>query len=91
MVAGEHVPDRFGEFAGEVDLGDLGAALATEAFLGALVALGVDGVGAGVQGGFEERPAQVARAVLADGPAAIAGAGLLDPWAQAGVATELGR
>jgi hypothetical protein len=28
----------------EVDLGDLGAALASQAFLGALVALAVDGV-----------------------------------------------
>jgi hypothetical protein len=27
LVAGEHVPDRLGESAGEVDLGDLGAAL----------------------------------------------------------------
>ena len=27
LVAGEHVPDRFGESAREVDLGDLGAAL----------------------------------------------------------------
>jgi hypothetical protein len=47
------VPDRFGELSGEVDLGDLGAALAAEALLGALVALGVDGVVAGVQGGFD--------------------------------------
>jgi len=27
LFAAEHVPDRFGESAGEVDLGDLGAAL----------------------------------------------------------------
>ena len=30
LVAGEHVPDRFGELAGDVDLGHLGAALAEE-------------------------------------------------------------
>ena len=44
LVAGQHVPDRFGELASELDLGDLGAALATQATLGALVALLVEGV-----------------------------------------------
>jgi hypothetical protein len=39
LVAGEHVPDRLGELSREVDLGDLGAALAVEAALGVLVAL----------------------------------------------------
>src|SRR5689334_22229560 len=39
LVAGEHVPDRLGQLAGELDLGDLGAALAAQAALGALVAL----------------------------------------------------
>ena len=58
------MPDRLGELAGEVDLGDFGAALAAEALLGALVALGVDGVVAGMQRGFEQRPRQVARALL---------------------------
>src|SRR3954470_324985 len=47
LVAGEHVPDRLGQLAAEVDLGDLGAALFAEAFLGALVALAVGGVVAG--------------------------------------------
>ena len=64
MVAGEHVPDRFGEPAREVDLGDLGAALAAQPLLGVLVALLVEGVLAGVQRGLEPAPAQVARAVL---------------------------
>jgi hypothetical protein len=64
LVAGEHVPHRLGEFAREVDLGDLGAALFAQAALGALVALGVYGVVAGVQRGLEERPAQVARALF---------------------------
>jgi len=59
-VAGEHVPDRLGELAGELDLGDLGAALAAEAFLGALIVLGVERVVAGEQRGLKQRPAQVA-------------------------------
>jgi hypothetical protein len=42
LVAGQHVPDRFAELAGELDLGDLGAALAAEAAFGALVALLVE-------------------------------------------------
>ena len=49
MIAGEHVPDRFGEPAGEVDLGDLGSASAAEPAFGLLVALGVVGVLARVQ------------------------------------------
>jgi hypothetical protein len=32
LVAAEHVPDRFGESTGEVDLGDLGALLADAGF-----------------------------------------------------------
>src|SRR6266540_2525917 len=91
LVSGEHVPDRFGEFAGQLDLSDLGAALAAEAALGVLVALGVVGVLAGVQRGLEQRPAQVLGAVLGDRAAAVGGAGLDDSWAQAGVATQLRR
>jgi hypothetical protein len=41
LVARQHVPDRFGQLSGEVYLGDLGAAPAAEATLGALVALPV--------------------------------------------------
>jgi hypothetical protein len=37
LVAGQHVPDRLGEPAGDLDLGDFGAALAAEALLGVLV------------------------------------------------------
>jgi hypothetical protein len=40
---GEHVPDRLGEAAGEVDLGDLRAALAPQAALGGQVAVAVVG------------------------------------------------
>ena len=39
LVAGQHVPDRLCQFAGEFDLGDLGATLSAQPALGALVAL----------------------------------------------------
>ena len=68
MVTAEHVPDRFGESASEVDLGDLGAALLADARLGVLVAVAVDGVGAGVGGGLDERPAPILGPCLASGP-----------------------
>ena len=41
FVAAEHVPDRFGRSAGEVDLGDLGAALVADPCFGLLVAVAV--------------------------------------------------
>jgi hypothetical protein len=66
LVAGERVPDRFGEAAGEVDLGDLGAALCAEPLFGVLVAVAVERVAAGVHGCFDQRPAQVARPVLGE-------------------------
>src|SRR3954468_9968916 len=91
LVAGEHVPDGLGEPAGEVDLGDLGAALAAEPALGVLVALGVVGVLAGVQGGLEQRPAQVLGAVLGDRAAGVDCAGLAHARAQSGVAAQLRR
>src|SRR6266581_2742869 len=68
MVAGEHLPDRFGEAAGEVDLGDFGAALFAEPLFGVLVAVAVERVAAGVHGCFDQRPAQVAGPVLASAP-----------------------
>src|SRR6266536_1103131 len=60
FISGQHVPDRMGEPAGDVDLGDLGSALLAEPLLRALVALGVGGV-AEVHRRLEQRPAQVAR------------------------------
>ena len=69
---GEHVPDRFGELAGDLDPGDLGAAVAPETGSGVLVVIAVDGGAGGVHGGFDERPTQVAGAVL-DEPAAAFG------------------
>src|SRR5215212_8756985 len=77
LVVGEHVPDCFGEFSGDVDLCDLGAALTAEAALVALVALAVGRVAQRVHGGFEHRPAQVSRALLGQRAAAIAVAGLV--------------
>src|SRR5215218_4487644 len=77
LVAGEHVPDRLGEPAGDVDLGDLGAALLSEAPLRGLVALAVMRVPAGVLGGLDERPAQILGAGVRQGPAPIGAAGLV--------------
>src|SRR5919106_6409318 len=91
LVAAEHVPDRLGEAAGEVDLGDLGAALLADPRFGLLVAVAVGGGGAGVGGGLGERPAQVARALFAERPAEGAFARLVDAWAEAAVAGELAR
>src|SRR5918996_5074987 len=64
LVAGEHVPDRVSEAAGDVDLGDLGAALLAESALVALVALSVGGVVQRVHRRLEQGPAQVGGAVL---------------------------
>ena len=44
LTSRKHVPDRMGKPAGDVDLGDLGAALLAEPALGSPVALGVGGV-----------------------------------------------
>jgi hypothetical protein len=91
LVAGEHVPDRFGEPAGEVDLGDLGAALLADPRFRLLVALAVDRSGAGVGGCFDQRPAQVTRTLLGERAAEVAFAGLVDARAEAAVAGELAR
>src|ERR687891_1303018 len=64
LVAGKHVPDRVGQAAGDVDLGDLGAALLAEPALRALVALPVGGVAERVHRRLEQRPAQVGGAVF---------------------------
>src|SRR5215216_4646530 len=71
LVARQHVPDRVGEPAGDVDLGDLGPALRAEAALVALVALRVGGVLERVHGRLEQRPAQVGGTVLGQRTAAI--------------------
>jgi hypothetical protein len=91
LVAGEHVPDRLGELAGEVDLRDLGAALAAVAAPQALVALLVELMGARVDRSLHQPPAQIPGAVLGDRAAQIDVAGLADAGAQAGVSDELDR
>ena len=68
LVAGEHVSDRFGELAGELDGGELGAALATQPALGALVALLVKRVRGGGDRRLHQSPAQVSRALFESGP-----------------------
>jgi len=54
-VAGEHLPDRFCQRPCEIDLGDFRAALRADAAFGALVALAVEGVRAGVDRSFISR------------------------------------
>ena len=91
LVAGQHVPDRLAEPPGELDLGDLGAALAPQAALGALVALLVERVRGGGDRGFHQPPAQVSGAVLGQRAAAVDLTGLAHARAQAGVPGQLGR
>jgi hypothetical protein len=56
---------------GEVDLRDLGAALAAVAALESLVALLVELIGGGVDRGFHQSPGQVSGAALRDAPAQV--------------------
>jgi hypothetical protein len=86
------VPDRFGHSAGEVDLGDLGAALFADASFRRLVAVAIHRSGAGVGGGLDQRPAEIARSLLGERATQVALAGLVDAGAEAGdtIAAELG-
>ena len=63
-------------------LGDLGAALLADPGFRVLVAVAVDGVGAGVGRCFDERPAEIARALFAEWPTQVALTGLVDAWAE---------
>ena len=72
LIAGEHVPDRFGESTGEVDLGDLGAALFADPRFRLLVAVAIDGGGAGVGGGLDQRPAQILGPLFGERAAQVA-------------------
>jgi hypothetical protein len=90
LFARKHVPDRVGEPAGDVDLGDLGAALLAHPPLVSLVAVGVGGVLEGMHRRLEHRPAQITGPVLGRGAAAILLARLVDAGAEARVAGELG-
>src|SRR5712691_3584756 len=79
----------FGELARQLDAGDLGTALATEAALGALVALDVARIAGGLGGGLDERPAQVFGAVLGERTPDVAVARLAHEGAQAGIPGQL--
>ncbi len=48
LIAREHLPNRPGELAGDVEEGDLGPALLAQAALVALVALRIGGMAQGV-------------------------------------------
>src|SRR6266508_3177100 len=89
LIGGQHVPDRLGEAAGDVDGGDLGAALLAVAGVDALADGAVERVAEGGVRCFDQRPAQVVGSVFAQRAAPVASARLLDAWAEAGVAGEL--
>ena len=71
LVSSEHVPDRMGEPPGDVDLGDLCAALLSEPSLVALVALPVGGVLERVHRRLEQGPAQLGRPVFGQRAATV--------------------
>src|SRR5262249_35325416 len=77
LFAGEHVPDRCGEPAGDVDLRDFGTSLFPEPPLHPQVAPTVDGMAAGVDRRFQQRPPSVEGAKLRESAATIALTGLV--------------
>src|ERR1019366_9292830 len=89
FVLREDMPDGLDQLAGDVDPGNLGATLATQAFLVPLVALPIADIASGVSSGFDERPAQVLGPVLGQRPSEVAVAGLTHEWAQPGVSGQL--
>src|SRR6266545_1598844 len=91
LVAGQHVPDRLGEPAADLDRCQLRAALVAVAGAEALADWPVAGVTGGAVRGLDECPAQVIGPVLAQGSTAVTLARLLDSRTEAGVADELAR
>src|SRR5450759_5533707 len=91
FVLREDMPDGLGQLAGDVDPGNLGATLATQAFLVPLVAVSIVRMAGGVGGCFDKRPAQVLGPVLGQRPAEVAVARLAHDRAQARIASELLR
>src|ERR1035437_910185 len=83
------MPDGLGQLTGNVDPGNLRATLAAEAFLIALVAVSIADIASGMSGSFDERPAQVLRAILGERPTDIAVARLAHDRTQPGVSGEL--
>jgi hypothetical protein len=91
LVLREHVPDGFGQEAGDVDPGNLGTSLAAEAMLGPFVSIPIVDITSGVSGGFDEHPAQVLGTVLSQRPSDITVTRLTHDRAQPGVSGELLR
>src|SRR6476620_10888254 len=79
---GEHVRGGLGQLAGDLDPGHLGAPWATEPDPGGLIVIDVDGVAGGVDGGFDQRPAQMFRSLPGETASPVAVTGLVDPRAQ---------
>ena len=91
LVAAEHVPDRLGQFAPDLDGGDFAAAFAAMAGELASEHWLIAGLAQRRVRGLDERPAQVGRPVLTERAAPVALTRLVDLGAKAGVADELGR
>src|SRR5271157_5332884 len=91
FVLSQDMPDGFGELAGNVDPGNFGAALATQAFLVPLVAIPIVDITGGVGGSLHQGPAQVLRPVLGQRSAEVAVARLAHDRAEARIASELLR
>src|SRR5665811_1930517 len=72
FVLREDMPDGLGQLAGDVDPGNLGATLATQAFLVPLVAVSIVRMAGGVGGCLHQGPAQVLRSVLCQRSAEVA-------------------
>src|SRR5450759_489487 len=89
FVLREDMPDGLDQLAGDVDPGNLGATLATQAFLVPLVALPIAGIASGVSSGFDERPAEVLGPGLGQRPSEVALARLTHEWAQPVVSGQL--
>jgi hypothetical protein len=71
LITGQHVPDRGRELAGKIDLRHLRAALAAVATLQALVALLVERMAVGMDGGLHQSPAQIPGTALGHRPTEI--------------------
>src|SRR5438128_7762212 len=85
LVSRQHPPAGFGEPAGNDDRGDSAAALLAEPLLGRLVELAVGRRAGGVLGGLDQRPPEIAGAILGQRAAAVALTRLVDARAQSGV------
>src|SRR5262249_21414605 len=91
LVAGEHPPDRFGETPCDLDGGEGGAAPAAVPVAHALDDWLVVGGASGGVGRLDQRPAEVVGAVLGERAAPVGLTGLVDAWAETGVADQLAR